>query len=71
MCLNGPDDLLNWPGFHLTWLQVRKVAGVVIFRSSCTLYFANAELYEQALGKKVRASHKISPSLTELQILCN
>ncbi|XP_075882279.1 solute carrier family 26 member 6-like [Nelusetta ayraudi] len=32
--------------------QVRKVPGVVIFRSSATLYFANAELYEGALAKK-------------------
>lgn len=46
---------MNWPGFHLHWRQVRKVAGVVIFRSSATVYFANAELYEEALGKKVRA----------------
>ncbi|KAG7242456.1 hypothetical protein INR49_022146 [Caranx melampygus] len=32
--------------------QVRKIPGVVIFRSSATLYFANAEMYQDALGEK-------------------
>ncbi|KAM9350322.1 solute carrier family 26 member 6 [Symphorus nematophorus] len=32
--------------------QVRQVPGVLIFRSSATLYFANAEMYQDALGKK-------------------
>ncbi|XP_073325629.1 solute carrier family 26 member 6 isoform X1 [Pagrus major] len=32
--------------------QVRPVPGVLIFRSSATLYFANAEMYQDALGKK-------------------
>lgn len=65
---SGPGDLKNWPAFHLNWLQVRAVAGVVIFRSSATLYFANAELYEEALAKKVRAR---ALSHTNPRILCN
>ncbi|XP_067447772.1 solute carrier family 26 member 6 [Thunnus thynnus] len=32
--------------------QVKKVPGVLIFRSSATLYFANAEMYQDALGEK-------------------
>ncbi|XP_040904056.1 solute carrier family 26 member 6 [Toxotes jaculatrix] len=32
--------------------QVRPVPGILIFRSSATLYFANAEMYQDALGKK-------------------
>ncbi|KAF7209434.1 solute carrier family 26 member 6 isoform X2 [Nothobranchius furzeri] len=32
--------------------QVRQVPGILIFRSSATLYFANAEMYQEALGKK-------------------
>ncbi|XP_072223130.1 solute carrier family 26 member 6 [Leuresthes tenuis] len=32
--------------------SVRQVPGILIFRSSATLYFANAEMYQEALGKK-------------------
>ncbi|KAG7271896.1 hypothetical protein CRUP_038148 [Coryphaenoides rupestris] len=32
--------------------QVKEVPGVVIFRSSATLYFANAEMYQDALAEK-------------------
>ncbi|XP_047454227.1 solute carrier family 26 member 6 [Mugil cephalus] len=32
--------------------QVKQVPGVLIFRSSATLYFANAEMYQEALGEK-------------------
>ncbi|XP_044067508.1 solute carrier family 26 member 6 isoform X1 [Siniperca chuatsi] len=32
--------------------QVRQVPGILIFRSSATLYFANAEMYQNALGEK-------------------
>ncbi|XP_069045670.1 solute carrier family 26 member 6-like isoform X3 [Lepisosteus oculatus] len=32
--------------------EVKEIPGVVIFRSSATLYFANAELYSQALASK-------------------
>ncbi|XP_074537135.1 solute carrier family 26 member 6 [Halichoeres trimaculatus] len=32
--------------------QVKAVPGILIFRSSATLYFANAEMYQEALGKK-------------------
>lgn len=35
--------------------QVNLVPGILIFRSSATLYFANAEMYQDALGAKVRA----------------
>nr|XP_046253622.1 solute carrier family 26 member 6 isoform X2 [Scatophagus argus] len=34
------------------YTQVRQVPGILIFRSSATLYFANAEMYQNALGKK-------------------
>uniref|UniRef100_A0A674PM04 Solute carrier family 26 member 6 n=1 Tax=Takifugu rubripes TaxID=31033 RepID=A0A674PM04_TAKRU len=33
--------------------QVREVPGIFIFRSSATLYYANAEMYQEALEKKV------------------
>ena len=33
---------------------MRPVPGILIFRSSATLYFANAEMYQESLGKKVR-----------------
>ncbi|XP_041858946.1 solute carrier family 26 member 6 isoform X2 [Melanotaenia boesemani] len=32
--------------------QAKQVPGILIFRSSATLYFANAEMYQEALGKK-------------------
>ncbi|XP_070767116.1 solute carrier family 26 member 6 [Enoplosus armatus] len=32
--------------------QVRQLPGILIFRSSATLYFANAEMYQNALGEK-------------------
>ncbi|RVE70249.1 hypothetical protein OJAV_G00063070 [Oryzias javanicus] len=32
--------------------EVKNVPGILIFRSSATLYFANAEMYQKALGKK-------------------
>uniref|UniRef100_A0A8C7L6A7 STAS domain-containing protein n=1 Tax=Oncorhynchus kisutch TaxID=8019 RepID=A0A8C7L6A7_ONCKI len=32
--------------------QVNEIPGVVIFRSSATLYFANAEMYQDALAEK-------------------
>ncbi|KAM4563680.1 solute carrier family 26 member 6 [Odontesthes bonariensis] len=32
--------------------SVKQVPGILIFRSSATLYFANAEMYQEALGKK-------------------
>ncbi|KAL3063916.1 hypothetical protein OYC64_000272 [Pagothenia borchgrevinki] len=32
--------------------QVKRVPGILIFRSSATLYFANAEMYQEALGEK-------------------
>lgn len=35
--------------------QVNEIPGVVIFRSSATLYFANAEMYQDALAEKVRS----------------
>lgn len=33
--------------------QAREVPGVKVFRSSATMYFANAELYSDALKKRV------------------
>ncbi|KAL1021378.1 hypothetical protein UPYG_G00012530 [Umbra pygmaea] len=32
--------------------QVKELPGIVIFRSSATLYFANAEMYQDALAEK-------------------
>nr|XP_057940760.1 solute carrier family 26 member 6-like isoform X2 [Doryrhamphus excisus] len=32
--------------------QVKELPGILIFRSSATLYFANAEMYQDALGEK-------------------
>ncbi|XP_054464404.1 solute carrier family 26 member 6-like [Anoplopoma fimbria] len=32
--------------------QVKRLPGILIFRSSATLYFANAEMYQEALGEK-------------------
>ncbi len=37
----------------LTHLQVQEIPGIMIFRSSATLYFANAEMYIDALYEKV------------------
>lgn len=34
--------------------QAKEVPGVKVFRSSATLYFANAELYSDALKQRVR-----------------
>ncbi|XP_058498531.1 solute carrier family 26 member 6 [Solea solea] len=34
------------------YVQVQQVPGILIFRSSATLYFANAEMYQDALRKK-------------------
>ncbi|CAN9515745.1 unnamed protein product [Ophioblennius macclurei] len=34
------------------YTQVQQVPGILIFRSSATLYFANAEMYLDALGEK-------------------
>lgn len=36
-----------------TPLQVKEIPGIMIFRSSATLYFANAEMYIDALYEKV------------------
>lgn len=38
----------------LTPAQAREVPGVKVFRSSATVYFANAELYSDALKQRVR-----------------
>ncbi|XP_024148738.1 solute carrier family 26 member 6 [Oryzias melastigma] len=35
-----------------SYSEVNQVPGILIFRSSATLYFANAEMYQEALGKK-------------------
>ncbi|XP_037334400.2 solute carrier family 26 member 6 isoform X1 [Pungitius pungitius] len=32
--------------------ELKPVPGILIFRSSATLYFANAEMYQEALGEK-------------------
>uniref|UniRef100_A0A6Q2ZBG7 STAS domain-containing protein n=1 Tax=Esox lucius TaxID=8010 RepID=A0A6Q2ZBG7_ESOLU len=40
--------------------QVKEIPGIVIFRSSATLYFANAEMYQDALADKVR-SNEVEP----------
>ena len=38
----------------MTHSQAREVPGVKVFRSSATMYFANAELYSDALKQRVR-----------------
>lgn len=42
------------PPLPLTHPQAREVPGVKIFRSSTTMFFANAELYGDALKQRVR-----------------
>ncbi|XP_041654924.1 solute carrier family 26 member 6 isoform X2 [Cheilinus undulatus] len=37
--------------------QVKEVPGILIFRSSATLYFANAEMYQEALGRKIHKDY--------------
>lgn len=39
--------------FMIFCWQVQEVPGITIFRSSATVYFANAELYLEALKEKV------------------
>lgn len=34
--------------------QAREIPGITIFRSSATVYFANAELFLEALKEKAR-----------------
>uniref|UniRef100_A0A8C2KXN2 Solute carrier family 26 member 6 n=1 Tax=Cyprinus carpio TaxID=7962 RepID=A0A8C2KXN2_CYPCA len=43
--------------YFFTHLQVKEIPGIMIFHSSATLYFANAEMYIDALYEKVD-SHK-------------
>lgn len=38
---------------RFTLLQVKEIPDIMIFRSSATLYFANAEMYIDALYEKV------------------
>ncbi|XP_061636615.1 solute carrier family 26 member 6 isoform X3 [Phyllopteryx taeniolatus] len=45
-----PNTEVYWPLEDTN--HVREVPGILIFRSSATLYFANAEMYQDALGKK-------------------
>lgn len=33
--------------------QAKEISGITIFRSSATIYYANAELYQEALLEKV------------------
>uniref|UniRef100_A0A8C9TG45 Solute carrier family 26 member 6 n=1 Tax=Scleropages formosus TaxID=113540 RepID=A0A8C9TG45_SCLFO len=40
-----------------SYKQAKQIPGLVIFRSSATLYFANAEMYSDALEAKVRLLH--------------
>uniref|UniRef100_A0AAQ4RXR2 STAS domain-containing protein n=1 Tax=Gasterosteus aculeatus aculeatus TaxID=481459 RepID=A0AAQ4RXR2_GASAC len=46
--------------------ELKQVPGILIFRSSATLYFANAEMYQEALGEKVRTHKKQPPPPTTL-----
>uniref|UniRef100_A0A3P8V0X1 Solute carrier family 26 member 6-like n=1 Tax=Cynoglossus semilaevis TaxID=244447 RepID=A0A3P8V0X1_CYNSE len=46
--VHGSDIYKPLEDFH----QVKPVPGIVIFRSSATLYFANAEMYQDALKIK-------------------
>lgn len=49
----GSRGLHSWGSTLPICLQAQEVPGVKIFRSSSTLYFANVELYAEALKKKV------------------
>ncbi|XP_037101711.1 solute carrier family 26 member 6-like isoform X2 [Syngnathus acus] len=46
----APNTETYWPVEDYT--HVREVPGILIFKSSATLYFANAEMYQDALSKK-------------------
>uniref|UniRef100_A0A8C7L8L8 STAS domain-containing protein n=1 Tax=Oncorhynchus kisutch TaxID=8019 RepID=A0A8C7L8L8_ONCKI len=55
--LFNPDIVHNCSLTHThththTHTRVNEIPGVVIFRSSATLYFANAEMYQDALAEK-------------------
>uniref|UniRef100_A0A669F995 SLC26A/SulP transporter domain-containing protein n=1 Tax=Oreochromis niloticus TaxID=8128 RepID=A0A669F995_ORENI len=71
--LLNPDIGLAAAHFMLGYIYVftinyvRQVPGILIFRSSATLYFANAEMYQDALNSKVRTHI----SLTETSLLLN
>ncbi|KAJ4934257.1 hypothetical protein JOQ06_007057 [Pogonophryne albipinna] len=46
-------DMLIWDSAtNILHFRVKRVPGILIFRSSATLYFANAEMYQEALGEK-------------------
>lgn len=49
-------------------LQAKEVPGVKVFRSSATMYFANAELYSDSLKEKVRLGSPCFVSVWEGQI---
>lgn len=47
--------------FHNVSLQAREIPGIKIFRSSATIYYANAEMYLEALQEKVCVITKYVP----------
>lgn len=51
----GSRGLSPWGSTFPICPQAQEIPGVKIFRSSSTLYFANVEMYAEALKKKVGA----------------
>lgn len=55
--------------FHNISLQAREIPGIKIFRSSATIYYANAEMYLEALQEKVCVIPKCIPFALSKMIL--
>lgn len=55
--------------FHNISLQAREIPGIKIFRSSATIYYANAEMYLEALQEKVCVITKCIPFALSKMIL--
>lgn len=51
----GEQGAQSWGSTFPIRPQAQEIPGVKIFRSSSTLYFANVEMYAEALKKKVVA----------------
>lgn len=48
-----------WSIHNLFCLQAKEIPGIKIFRSSTTIYYTNAEMYMEALQKKVHVCPRI------------
>uniref|UniRef100_A0A7N6AMR6 SLC26A/SulP transporter domain-containing protein n=1 Tax=Anabas testudineus TaxID=64144 RepID=A0A7N6AMR6_ANATE len=54
MGLAASIGYMNPHTYNFALKMTQQVPGIFIFRSSATIYFANAEMYQDALGKKVK-----------------